>query len=299
MPSCNAAVRCLTFDVEDYFHIEAAHGCIRREDRAHWPARVERNVDRLLQLLADYDRPATWFVLGDVAKRHPHLARDIAAAGHEVACHGDQHDRLHRLTPETLRRDLLDAKHRLEDQIGCAVVGYRAPSFSLTRQTAWAIDVLLDAGFQYDSSLFPVNHPAYGVPEAPIRPCWIAPHANARQQLLEAPPLTWRSLGRNWPVAGGGYFRILPLWFMQRGLAQAARHQRPAVLYFHPWEFDPDTPNMPLSTLNHLRTYAGLTRTTSRLQRVIHGNAEWRRMIDTLPCFRQHAADHPPFTLAA
>ncbi len=298
-PDNVAPIRCLTFDVEEYFHIEAARTCIARTDRHRWPACVDYNVGRLLDLLAAFNIRATWFILGDVARRHPRLASRIASAGHEIACHGDQHDRLDRLTSRTLRQDLLAARHRLEDQVGVAVLGYRAPCFSLTRRTAWAVDVIREAGFLYDASIFPVRHPIYGVPDAPTTPFWLTTSAEPGARLLELPPLTLRALGRNWPVAGGAYFRILPPTFTHLGLAQAQRDHRLAILYFHPWEFDPATPAMPLSRLNRLRTYTGLRRTTARLRHLLEMYPTWYRLTDCLPTFRDMANRSPHFTLAA
>lgn len=280
----NLPVRCLSFDVEEYFHIEAAHGRIARDQWDRLPSRVEASVELLLSLLARYKRPATFFILGDAARRCPRLAPRIAAAGHEIASHGSMHDRLHRLSPRTFRQDLLDSRRRLEDQTGKAVIGYRAPTWSVTRATAWAIDVLAQAGFSYDASIFPVRHPWYGVPDG-LRGPYLVQHAVDGPLLCEMPPLTWRVAGRNWPVAGGGYFRLLPLWFMHRGLAQAARDARPAILYFHPWEFDPDLPSMPLSWTGRLRTYAGLDKSLRRLERIIAEEANWRTIADALPPF--------------
>ncbi len=292
-------LRCLTIDVEDYFHIEAAHGTITPQQWDDWPSRVERNVDALLSLLAHFGRRATFFVLGDVARRHPHLARHIALAGHEIASHGTNHQRLHRLTPATFCADLLTSQHLLEDQTGRCVLGYRAPTFSLVPQTAWALDTLIHAGFQYDSSIFPVRHPLYGVPAAPCRP-YYASSRPAGPRILEVPPLVWEPLpGSKLPVAGGGYFRLLPLWFMQRGLCQAAARNHPAVLYFHPWEFDPDMPRLPLRLTARWRTYTGLRTAASRLQRILRQPARWSPIADVLDELRAAAAEHPPYSLAA
>jgi polysaccharide deacetylase family protein (PEP-CTERM system associated) len=291
----SAPLRCVSVDVEDYFHIEAAHGRIAREDWDRWPLRVERNVDLLLQLHADTQRRGTWFILGWVARKLPHLARRIADAGHEIASHGTMHDRLHRLTADTFRDDLLASKRLLEDQGGQAVVGYRAPTFSVVRQTAWAIDVLVNAGFHYDASIFPVRHHWYGVPEAPDRPFFVRGPGGGT--ILEAPPLTLRTRGRNVPVAGGGYFRLLPLWFMKRGLRQSADEGRPAVLYFHPWEFDPDFPRMPLSLTGRLRTYTGLKRASARLRTILKMEGRWQTMGQSLEEWRQEARQRPVFAL--
>ena len=282
--------------MEDYYHIEAAYRTIPRTAWDTQPSRVERNTALLLNLFHRHNRKATFFVLGYVARRFPQLAKSIVDAGHEVASHGSGHDRLHRLTPATFREDLLNSKKLLEDQTGKPVIGYRAPTFSVVRQTAWAIDVLAEAGFGYDSSIFPVTHHWYGVPYAPRHPFYVR-SSEKGSTLLEVPPLTWRILGRNMPVAGGGYFRLLPLTFMRRGLEQARRKERPAVLYFHPWEFDPDMPRMALSAIGRIRTYTGLKASIKRLESIISADANWSTMIDALPAFEAQAKQQKPFTL--
>ncbi len=280
---------CLSFDVEEYFHIEAAHGHI---DRANWDtleSRVEASVNWLLEQLEHHQRPATFFVLGDVAKRCPAIAPRIAQAGHEIASHGHGHARLHRLDPDSFRQDLSDSKKRLEDQTGSQVIGYRAPTFSIVPQTAWAIDVLAELGFQYDASVFPVSHPAYGVPDAPVSPFWITGESST-VRMLEVPPLVWQlPAGKNMPVAGGGYFRLFPLSLMKQGLKQAAAKQRPSILYFHPWEFDPDIPRLPLGRLGTFRTYVGLKSSGRKLQKLLSLPRNWTTMVQSLACFKQLA----------
>ena len=298
-------VRSVTIDVEEYFHIEAAYGTVARDEWDHWPSRVERNIDLLLTIFDRHKQHGTFFILGDIAKRHPHLASHIANAGHEIASHGTGHDRLHRLNAESFRQDLLTSKHLLEDQTGKPVIGYRAPTFSVVPQTAWAIDVLIESGFRYDASIFPVRHPWYGVPSAPDRPFLVSSGIGTQQQtLLEIPPLTWSIRrgpfrGKHLPVAGGGYFRLLPLWFMRRGLAQAAKEGRPAILYFHPWEFDPHTPRMPLPPLGRIRTYTGLRSALDRLDSIMRLNSRWVRLIDQLDTWSDSARSQTPFSLKA
>jgi len=305
--SHNSPFRCVSIDVEEYFQIEAAHGCIARDQWNDWPSRVERNTDLLLDLFHRQNQQGTFFVLGHIAKHHPQLIKRIADAGHEIASHGTNHDRLHRLDPDSFRQDLLESKHLLEDLTGGSVVGYRAPTFSVVPQTAWAIDVLAEAGFQYDASVFPVKHQWYGVPGAPDRPFLIQGPDGGR--LLEVPPLTWSpggvlkpiaaSRGGKLPVAGGGYFRLLPLWFMKRGLRQAAQQGRPAILYFHPWEFDPDMPRMPLSFTGRLRTYTGLKSALSNLESIMATPGRWRPIAQGLDEFRTQAESTAVFDLAA
>lgn len=291
-------LRCISIDVEDYYHIEAAFGRVARSNWASLPGRVSANVDFLLERFAEHNQHGTFFMLGDAASRHPGLALRIAQAGHEIACHGYAHDHLIRLNRESFRHDVLRAKQLLEDQTGQAVIGYRAPTFSVTRRTSWAVEVLLEAGFRYDSSVFPVRHPAYGEPKAPRRPFMLQGDC-AGALLLETPPLTWRVAGRNLPVAGGGYFRLLPLWLMQRGLAQAAAQNRPAILYFHPWEFDPAAPRLPLSLIGRWRTYTGLKTAARKLDRIMSQPAQWSPICKILDHCRAQAQQHAPFYLCA
>lgn len=297
-PAGDAPLRCLTIDVEEYFHIEAAYGVVQREQWNDMETRVERNVELLLELMAEHGVKGTWFILGDVARRQPRLAPRIAEAGHEVASHGTMHDRLHRLTAETFREDLLTSKHLLEEQTGQAVIGYRAPTFSVVKDTAWAIDVLAEAGMEYDASIFPVVHPAYGVPDAPERPFFV--QGPDGHKLLEVPPLTWKPpVGKKkLAVAGGGYFRLLPLMFMKKGLKQAASQGRPAVLYFHPWEFDPDMPRMDLSRTGRIRTYTGLKTAAKKLASVLAQKpAHWTSMRDALSVFTREAEARDTYLL--
>ncbi len=289
-------VRCLTIDVEEYYHIEAAHGVVHPRD---WPAmttRVEHNVNLLLELFAKHGCTATFFFLGDVARRHPQLARRCAEAGHEVASHGMMHDRLHRLGRDHFLADLRSSIRMLEDQTGGPVLGYRAPTWSITQNTNWAVDVLIECGVQYDASVFPTHHPQYGVPNAPLSPYHLR-STRGNGQLLELPPLVWRLGGRNLPVAGGGYFRLLPLRLMENGLKQAAAQNRPAIIYFHPWEFDPQCPRMPLSVLGKIRTYTGLSRTHARLDEIISKYRPWSAIRDQLDDMKRDAANADPFTL--
>jgi len=257
----------LSFDVEEHCQIEASRGAICPEDWPRWSGRIERNVDWLLQTLADHDARATFFLLGYVARHRPWIVREIAAAGHEIACHGYAHDRLHRLSPSQLSADLAAARAAIEDQTQQRLRGYRAPSFSLHGQTRWAVDVIAEQGFAYDSSVQPIYHPTYGQSDAPRTPYHLIGVNGS--SLLELPPLTWQVRNHRLPVAGGGYFRLLPLWFMRRGIAQAHRNAQPAVLYFHPWEFDSDQPRLPLSQRQRIRTYVGTRTTRGKFKRLL------------------------------
>jgi polysaccharide deacetylase family protein (PEP-CTERM system associated) len=259
------------------------------------------NVQRLLEFLERRQAKATFFVLGDVAQRWPQLAPRIHGAGHEVASHGFGHDHLARHDPQSLRQDVRAAKALLEDQIGQPVLGYRAPTWSLTRRTSWAVDVLAEAGFFYDASVFPVRHPNYGVPDAPVRPYWLV--GSGRRRLLELPPLVWRASCWRWsanmPAAGGAYFRLLPLALMDAALRQAARQDRPALLYFHPWEFDRHMPRLPLGWRGRLRTYGGIQRALPRLQRLLSGYDSWSSIAQALPALTAAADRAGNFSLSS
>ncbi len=262
----------LSFDVETYFQIEAAKDVIPRADWNHLPGRLESVTGWLLEQLNDHNATATFFVLGTVAQRWPKVVQRMAEAGHEIACHGHGHDRLHTLNPQTFTEDLQQARRAIYDACGQHVVGYRAPTFSLDRTTAWAADVLTDLGFQYDSSIQPIRRGAYGVADAPTHLYRLLTSSGA--SLLELPPLTWQIGNYRMPVAGGGYFRLFPLWMMERGLQQVAsrKHDDPpgaAMLYFHPWEFDPDQPRMPLKGMKRFRTYVGMNGARRKLERLL------------------------------
>jgi polysaccharide deacetylase family protein (PEP-CTERM system associated) len=262
---CPEAPIVLSFDVEEHHRIEAAaHLSCPPELRAEYGRRMELSTRWLLDELARLDIRATFFVVGQVAQAHPELVRAMHRAGHEVASHGWDHRRVHRLTPDEFREDVRRSRAALEDVTGEAVVGYRAPTFSVTRQTAWAIDVLAELGLRYDSSVYPVRHDRYGVPGAPRAPFLIR---GRERTLLEVPLATLRVCGLNVPVGGGGYFRLLPLWLMERAFAQVRRACDPPVtmLYFHPWEFDPDQPRLPLGRLSRFRTYVNIGRSRARL----------------------------------
>jgi polysaccharide deacetylase family protein (PEP-CTERM system associated) len=248
----------LSFDVEEHHRIESAAGL--RLDPAlqdQYAGRVEPSVRWLLDQLRPRGIRATFFVLGQIARANPRLLQAIAQDGHEVASHGWDHQRLHNLTPDTFRADVRQGKDALEQAAGTPVLGYRAPTFSVVPRTAWAIDVLAEEGFRYDSSIYPVRHDRYGVPGAPRGPFIVR---GPGRELLEIPPLTLRLPRLNLPVGGGGYFRLLPVRLVEWALRQVRRSCQPAVamLYFHPWEFDPEQPRLPLRGFNRFRTYVGL-----------------------------------------
>ena len=287
-----ASSRLLTFDVEEYFQIEAARDVVDVEQWDTRHSRIHRQVDWLLATLADHDCRATFFALGWLARRHRPMIEAIAHAGHEVACHGFAHDRLHRLTEAQARLDIRTAKAILEDITGQPVIGYRAPTFSLDHRTAWAIDVLAEAGFTYDSSIQPIRRSAYGVPDAPRHPFRLIGPGGG--ELLEIPPLTWQIGKYRLPVAGGGYFRLFPLRCMLNGIAQAHRAGQPAMLYFHPWEFDPQQPRMPLVGIKRFRTYVGLRRAGRRIESLMQ-RGSGQAVRDWLGA--QHPARWPEYRL--
>lgn len=288
----------LSFDVEEHYRIEAAAKLhIAPEVKARYAERLLPTTCWLLEQLAQRSIQATFFVVGEIARHQPALVRAIHDAGHEIASHGWDHRRVLEMTPAMFRKDVRKSKDALEQAAGVAVVGYRAPTFSITRKTAWALDVLVESGMLYDSSIYPVRHDRYGVPSAPRAPFRAAGEQHA---ILELPPATLRILGMNAPMGGGGYFRLFPLWFTEWALRQTAHASRPAIatLYFHPWEFDPEQARLPLKWLSRFRTYVGLRRSSQRLQTLLmrHGFA---RAIDVA---RRLAADQhslPVFDVAA
>jgi len=257
----------LSFDVEEYFHVQAAADYIRPDDWPSYAKRLPRFIDLILQMLSDHHASATFFVLGWVARHEPQIVRRIADAGHEIASHGFNHQMITRLTPELFRRDLIDSRNILQDLVAKPVLGYRAPTFSITRNTAWALDILADLGFSYDASVFPIRHDRYGVPDAPIIPHLALGPAGS--SVLELPPLVLHTLGFNFPAGGGGYFRLLPIHLTAFALARTQRLRRSAMIYLHPWEFDPDQPILPMSPLSRFRHRINLQRTAPRLRRLL------------------------------
>jgi polysaccharide deacetylase family protein (PEP-CTERM system associated) len=263
----------LTIDVEDYFQVSAFAPHI---DRAHWDTtecRVERNMHRMLDMLARHDTKATFFTLGWLAERYPALVRRIVADGHELASHGYGHERVTDLTEAAFFNDIQSAKAILEDIGGVPVVGYRAPSFSIGASNLWALDTLERAGYRYSSSIYPVQHDHYGMPDAPRFAHQI------RTGLTEIPPTTLRLLNRNLPSSGGGYFRLFP-YALSRWMLQQVnqRDAQPAIFYCHPWEIDADQPRVKgISAKTRFRHYVNIGRTERRLERLIQ-DFRWGRM---------------------
>lgn len=275
----------MSIDVEDYFQVAAFAPYIERENWDSMPCRVEHNVTRILDLLDRHYTHATFFTLGWIAERYPELVREIVAQGHELASHGYGHARASDQTPESFREDLARAKALLEDIGGVAVRGYRAPSFSIGESNLWAHDVIAETGHRYSSSVYPIAHDHYGMPEAP-RFAW-----RTRAGIVEIPPSSLRLLGRNLPASGGGYFRLLPYSLSRWGIRRInERDGQPCIFYFHPWEIDPDQPRIrQASAKSQFRHYVNLERTANRLERLLR-DFRWGRVDDVFAATIQSTA---------
>lgn len=260
-------VNAMTVDVEDYFQVSAFDNVLPRSRWDSMESRVVANTERLLRLFAGAGVRGTFFVLGWVAERFPALVKQIAAEGHEIASHGFGHRLVYDLTPEQFRDDVRRSKAMLEQTAGVPVVGYRAPSFSVTMRSLWALDVLIEEGYRYDASIFPIHHDRYGIPDSPRHPYRIV---RAEGEIVEAPGSTVRWGRFNVPVAGGGYFRILPYAWTRWGISRLNRtERRPAIFYIHPWELDPDQPRLAAGALSRFRHYRNLERAEARLRRLL------------------------------
>ncbi|MBU0603286.1 MAG: DUF3473 domain-containing protein [Gammaproteobacteria bacterium] len=278
MAAATSIRNAFTVDVEDYFQVSALAPYIARSDWDGIECRVERNVDRILALLDDSGNRATFFTLGWIAQRHPEMVRRIAAAGHEVASHGSAHLRATDQSPDEFLDDITRAKTVLEDIVGTEVRGYRAPSFSIGHTNPWALDCVAQAGYRYSSSIYPVKHDHYGMPDAPRFPF------ASRDGLMEVPVTTVRMGSRNLPAGGGGYFRLLPYAASRWLLRQVnERDGRPAMFYCHPWEIDAAQPRVPgVDAKSRFRHYVNLDRTEGRLARLMR-DFRWGRMDEVFP----------------
>ena len=251
-------------DVEEYYHAAIFKRGTATQPRRNFETRVEPSMYRLLDLLCAHRARATMFVLGEVAAAHPSLMRALAAEHHEVACHGDRHDDIHDLSPNQFRADIRRAKSCIEDIIGQPVIGYRAPNFSIGPDQSWAYEILAEEGFQYDSSLHPIHHDRYGRPDAARFPHEVWRRGPA--SLTEFPIGTTRVLGVNFPIGGGGYFRLLPYAVVQRGIRRVNElEQQPVMFYLHPWELDPDQPRPPMAWHHRFRHYVGVEKEVDKL----------------------------------
>jgi len=257
----------LTIDVEDYFQVAALAEAVDRKDWSSMEYRVEKNTDRLLQLLEEKDLRATFFTLGWVAERSPDLVRRITKAGHEIASHGYSHQLVYNQTPDVFREETRKSKSILEDITGEPIKGYRAASYSITAQSRWALDILVEEGFKWDSSIFPVHHDRYGMPGTPHEPYWLkTPNGGT---LLEFPLSTCPVGIYRVPIAGGGYFRLYPYWLSRWGLGRINRAGAPFIFYLHPWEIDPDQPRLNVSAFSRFRHYNNLDKCMGRLENLL------------------------------
>ena len=257
----------LSVDVEDYFQVSAFAKNIKQSDWDTQPLRVEKNTQRLMDLFDEVQVKATFFVLGWVADRNRGLIREIAARGHEVACHGYSHQLIYNQTPEVFREETNRSKSLLEDLVQKPVIGYRAASYSITSNSLWALDILAEAGFEYDSSIFPVHHDRYGIPDA-IEVPHVLKTPNGHP-IVEFPLSTAKIFNYKLPIAGGGYFRLYPYALTRFGLKQINRQQRPFIFYLHPWEIDPDQPRIQANWVSRFRHYNNLDKCENRLKRLL------------------------------
>jgi polysaccharide deacetylase family protein (PEP-CTERM system associated) len=256
----------LSVDVEDYFQTEAFSAVAPRAEWERYSLRVVDNTKRLLDIFDTSDAKATFFMLGWVARKAPQLVREIAARGHELACHSYWHRTIYSLTPEVFRQDTRDALAAIEDASGMRVTGYRAPTWSITRKSLWAISVLAEEGFEYDSSVYPVRHDLYGIPGAMASPyIWKTDH----NDLVEIPPATFSIGSMNLPAAGGGYLRIFPLAYSRMAIDKLARRGQLPVVYLHPWEIDPEQPRLNGPWKSQVRQYWGLDSFELKLERLL------------------------------
>lgn len=269
MGAMTTLTNAFTVDVEDWYQVSDFEAVAAFDRWETYPSRVERNTDRVLALLDEAGVKGTFFVLTWNAERHPDVVRRIAAAGHEIASHGYAHRLIYDQSPETFRADILRSKKTLEDLAGTPVLGYRAPSCSITPRSLWALDVILECGFRYSSSIHPVRDTLGGVPDAPRFPHVIREHEG--RELLEFPVTTVRLLGRNFPMAGGAYLRVFPYQYLAWGFRRVnRREQQPAIFYIHPWEIDPEQPRMRTAGKRGFSThYVGLRGTEAKLRRVL------------------------------
>jgi polysaccharide deacetylase family protein (PEP-CTERM system associated) len=258
----------MSVDVEDYFMVEAFAGSIPRGTWASWPSRVVTNTRRVLDLFNEYGVRGTFFFVGWVAKRYPELVRDVQACGHELACHSFWHRPVYSLSPDEFREDTRAAVCAIEDAAGKKIYGYRAPSWSITRECLWALDILTEEGFTYDSSIYPIHHDLYGIPGARRFP--YRHRLRDGRSLLEFPPTTARLWGQNLPGAGGGYLRILPLAYTHWVFRQVDKECREkVVVYFHPWELDPEQPRIEDKWKSRIRHYTNLHKMKGRVESLL------------------------------
>lgn len=290
-PVARPVINAMTIDVEEHFHVSVFDGIIPRSEWVRMESRVVANTERLLEIFAEHQVTATFFVLGLVAERHPQLVRRLAANGHEIASHGYGHRLVYDQTPAAFREDVRTAKLLLEDASGMQVQGYRAPSYSITPKSLWALDVLIEEGYTYDSSIFPIRHDRYGIPVSPRHPYALD---RAAGRIIEVPASTTRMGPLNLPVAGGGYFRILPYGWTRWGVARVNQEERrPTIFYLHPWEIDPEQPRLKAGLLSRFRHYRNLADTERRL-RLLLKDFTWGTMSGLLGSAAPHSPTAKP-----
>ena len=257
-------INALTIDVEDYYHVSGFNSVIKFADWENLESRLDISMGKILKILSHYGVKATFFVLGWVAEKFPTVVKAIHQAGHEIASHSYAHRLIYDQTPDEFQVDMQRSLEVIHSIIGKEVIGYRAPSFSITKQTLWALDIMQNLGIIYDSSVFPTHHDRYGIPDAPVAPYEIRPG------LWEFPITTVQVLGYNFPVGGGGYMRLYPYLLTRWGIQRVNSQGRPAVVYVHPWELDPDQPKIEnVSLLNRFRHYQNLDKTEARLRALL------------------------------
>ena len=276
-----------TVDVEEYFQVKALESAVTRDQWLSRPSRLAASVDALLQSLDQRSTRGTFFVLGWIARHRPDVVRTIAAAGHEIASHGFWHERVTSLGRDAFRQDLRSSKHVLEDLTGKEVVGYRAPSFSIIPGWEWAFDILVEEGYRYDSSLFPIRRRGYGYPDSPRAPHLIH---RAGGRIAEFPLATTSIFRYPVPAAGGGYLRQFPIAILRRAFREATERAEPATFYIHPWEVDPDQPRIPVSGFNRLRHYRGLGDTLARVELILK-EFRFAAIASYLPLLEKPASD--------
>lgn len=283
-----------TVDVEEYFQVKALESAVSRAEWGSCPSRLARSIDSLLAALDRHGATGTFFVLGWIAKHRPEVVLAIAAAGHEIASHGFWHERVTALDREAFREDVRSSKSALEDLIGAEVMGYRAPSFSIIPGWEWAFDVLIEEGYRYDSSLFPIRRRGYGYPGA-LRVPHVIQRATGR--IAEFPLATTSIFRYPVPAAGGGYLRQFPLAVIRRAFREASERSEPATFYIHPWEIDAAQPRLPVSTLNRLRHYRGLDGTLGRIDQLL-GEFRFGAISSYFPALERRDAKAPTVGVA-
>lgn len=267
MAENNKISNALTVDVEDYFQVENFTRVISFSDWDKYESRVVKNTEKVLKILDDSGTKATFFVLGWVAEHFPELVKKIHQAGHEIASHGYAHKLIFTQTPEKFRTDLRRAKNILEDIIQKSILGYRAPTYSITHRSLWALDILAEEGFKYDSSIFPIHHDKGGIPDAKQYPYHVQ---NSNGGIWEFPLSTVRILGQNVPFSGGGYFRFFPYRFVKWAIKSINKTGYPAILFIHPWELDPEQPRINVNMVSRFRHYVNLSKTEGKLIRLLN-----------------------------